>query len=405
MDLVLDLLQTIGVLSSIALIIILASRKVNFGVAILLGSLVIGITSGVTLDQAIKVLFSVFQDIATYELILDVALIGILGFVLKETQLIQDMIQALRKILPRKALIALIPAIFGIMPMPGGALVSAPLIDREATELGLSPDRKTFVNLWFRHIWFFVLTISSSLVLASRIANINIYSLVILQVPTFLFMTLLGSIYLIRTVKVRDSRDQGSISFTTVILGVAPILVAVVLNLIGLWLPIALSIGILSVFLIKRGCIRSAPKTVWKGLNRGLVLATFSVMVFRSVIGETQAFNEIFVSLQQVGVPSIFFFTVFPFLLGFVAAMPTSGIAIGFSLVLPLFQNVPLSMVSLMYQSIIIGYAISPMHLCLILTNEYYHSKIQMVYKTWGPMVLATYAFGLLGPTLMAGFV
>lgn len=399
------LLQTIGVLVAIALIIFLATRKVNFGIAILLGSIVIGITSGVTLDLVLKILLSVFQDISTYELVLDVALIGILGFVLKETQLIQDMIQDLRKILPRKALIALIPAIFGLMPMPGGALVSAPLIDKEATELGLIPERKTFVNLWFRHLWFFVLPISSSLIFAARIANVNIYNLIFLQIPTFLFMTLLGCLFLIRMVHNVERCEEGNISSKTIILGVTPILVAVVLNIIGLWLPFALSIGILTVFLIKRNRIRNSPVIAWRGLNKGLVVTTFSVMIFRAVVNGTQAFSEIFATLQQLGVPPIFFFTIFPFLIGFVSAIPTSGIAIGFPLVLPLFPNITLPMISLMYQSIVIGYEISPMHLCLILTNEYYRSKVQSVYRLWGPMVLATYLFSLTVALFISGFV
>jgi len=389
------LLQTIGILVAIALIIFLSTRKINSGIAILLGSAVICITSGATLDLFIKILLTVFEDISTYELVLDVALIGILGFVLKETQLIEDMIQDLRKILPRKALIALIPAIFGLMPIAGGALVSAPLIDKEATELGLTPERKTFVNMWFRHLWFFVLPISSSLILAARIVNVNIYSLIFLQIPTFLFMTLLGCLFLIRMIHAAEIREEGAVSFRRIILGVTPILVAIALNMIGLWLPLALSIGILTVFLIKSNRIRDSPLIVWNGLNKGLLVTTLSIMIFRGVVNETQAFSEIFVTLQQVGVPSMFFFTVFPFLIGFVAAIPESGIAIAFPLVLPLFPNITLHMISLIYQSIIIGYEISPMHLCLILTNEYYHSKIQSVYHLWGPMVLATYLFGL----------
>ena len=105
--------------------------------------------------------------------------------VLKETQLILDMIEELKKTLPRKALVALIPAIFGTLPMPGGALISAPIIDNEAEELGLTPEKKTFVNLWFRHLSLFVIPLSSSLILASKFANVSIYNLILFQVPIF----------------------------------------------------------------------------------------------------------------------------------------------------------------------------------------------------------------------------
>jgi hypothetical protein len=42
-------------------------------------------------------------------------------------------------------------------------------------------------------------------------------------------------------------------------------------------------------------------------------------MIFR-VVTDTQAFNEILVTLQQIGVPSMLFITALPFLIGFVAA-------------------------------------------------------------------------------------
>ena len=395
------MLQTIGVLSAIVLIIFLATRKVNLGIAILLGSAVIIVTSGATTDLTLGIFSRVFGEVSTYELVLSIAFIGILGFVLKETQLIQDMIQELKKILPRRALIALIPAIFGTLPMPGGALVSAPLIDKEAEELGLAPEKKTFVNLWFRHLSLFVIPLSSSLILAARFSNVNIYDLILFQVPVFLFMILLGYLFL-RTVHEAERHREGNVSFKRTILGIMPVLVAIVLNMIGLRLPFALLIGILVAFLIRRNRVKDAPAIIWKGLNKGLLLTTFSVLVFRGVVTETQAFSEIFFSLQEIGVPPAFFFIIFPFLIGFVAAIPTSGIAIGFPMVLPLFTNITLPMVSLMYLSIMIGYEISPMHLCLILTNEYYRSKIQSVYRLWGPMLMAAYLFSI-AATLLLG--
>jgi hypothetical protein len=237
--------------------------------------------------------------------------------------------------------------------------------------------------------------------LAARFSNVNIYDIILFQVPVFLFMILLGFLFL-RTIHEAERQREGNVCFVKTILGIMPVLVAIVLNMIGLRLPLALSIGILVAFLIRRNRIKDAPTIMWKGLNKGLVLTTFSVLVFRGVVTETQAFSEMFFSLQQIGVPPTFFFMIFPFLIGFVAAIPTSGIAIGFPMVLPLFTDITLPMVSLMYLSIMIGYEISPMHLCLILTNEYYKSKIQSVYRLWGPMLMAAYLFSIVATLLLS---
>jgi len=40
------------------------------------------------------------------------------------------------------------------MPVAGGALMSAPMVEKEAKKLKLSRVKKTYVNLWFRHTIF-----------------------------------------------------------------------------------------------------------------------------------------------------------------------------------------------------------------------------------------------------------
>jgi uncharacterized protein len=53
----------------------------------------------------------------------------------------------------RKVRVALMPALVGLVPMPGGAVVSAPLIDRSLGDTDLPAADKNLINYWFRHIW------------------------------------------------------------------------------------------------------------------------------------------------------------------------------------------------------------------------------------------------------------
>jgi hypothetical protein len=50
------------------------------------------------------------------------------------------------------ASLVLIPAAIGLVPMPGGALFSAPLVGKTAEKSTNSPEWKAAVNYWFRHI-------------------------------------------------------------------------------------------------------------------------------------------------------------------------------------------------------------------------------------------------------------
>ena len=45
------------------------------------------------------------------------------------------------------------PALIGLLPMPGGAIFSAPMVKDLGRKSGFSGDKLSFVNYWFRHIW------------------------------------------------------------------------------------------------------------------------------------------------------------------------------------------------------------------------------------------------------------
>ena len=75
------------------------------------------------------------QDPVTLSLSMAVALISVLGVSLKETNLISGLIEGLRTILPGQVLLAIIPALFGLLSMPGGAMI---LMTRTLHELRIS---------------------------------------------------------------------------------------------------------------------------------------------------------------------------------------------------------------------------------------------------------------------------
>ena len=53
--------------------------------------------------------------------------------------------------------VALLPARIGPWASRAGASVSAPMVVPGCDELNLSPERRTFINYWFRHVWEYVL--------------------------------------------------------------------------------------------------------------------------------------------------------------------------------------------------------------------------------------------------------
>ena len=135
------MLNLIGVIIAFVIVIVLIRKKFNFGLSLILGSIVLGIFSLqeiniIEIPKAIgKAIIYDFDeqvfDLQTIELAILLTIIYILAKCMQETGAIQKMIKSLGSIFYKGGLLGLIPAVYGLMPVPGGALFSAPLIEKE----------------------------------------------------------------------------------------------------------------------------------------------------------------------------------------------------------------------------------------------------------------------------------
>jgi hypothetical protein len=388
------LIEFIGVLAAFIIIFALALKKVNLGLVLLLASLILGLKSGLSAQGFLEVARLTVTDYTTWELILSIGFISILGNCLKETGIMVKLIESLRGLLSGRWLVALIPALFGLMPMPGGALMSAPFNEGEADRLGMNAEEKTFVNVWFRHVWFFASPIFTSVIMLSRVAKVDLYGFLALVFPLAFPMILIGYLFSMRGRS--SARDQRPVSASPLAKGLLPVILIVVLNILGTPLPVAILVGLTLVLIIGRMELRKSISTITHGVHWDILAAMAGVMFFRYMIQESGSVMLLFSGLRDAGVPLLVLVTVFPFLIGFISGVPSSGIGIGIPLVMPLFASQTLSNLSVVYLSIVMGYMLSPLHLCLLLTNSYYRSSLEKVYRMLVPSTLIVYAIGLL---------
>jgi hypothetical protein len=110
-------------------------------------------------QQGIATLF----DAATLRLMAAVLLIMVLGELLKAIASMERLVRSLEALIQDSRLILpIVPALIGLLPMLGGAMFSAPLVEGIGTSLKLRPEQKTYINYWFRHIWEYVFPLYGS---------------------------------------------------------------------------------------------------------------------------------------------------------------------------------------------------------------------------------------------------
>ena len=221
------MLAVIGVLAAFAVIVTLRLRNVDFSLSIITGALIIALTSVDPVGVLVEAGRRTVTDYNTMNLTVAVALISVLGYSLKETGMMTELIEGLRGMLPARVFLAAIPAMFGLLTMPGGALMSAPFNDPEADRLGLSPEQKTYINVWFRHLWYWASPLSPVLILTASLAGFTLTEYLYAQLPLLAVVLTIG--FLVGGTFIREGEvGRGSAGGVgSVARGLAPILTAI----------------------------------------------------------------------------------------------------------------------------------------------------------------------------------
>ena len=396
------MIALIGVVVAFAIIIALRLRNVDFSVSLLTGSLLIVVTSSEPLKILIDSVTSTLTDPSTWNLTVAVALITVLGYVLKETDLISELIVGLRSVVPSSVLMAVIPAIFGLFAMPGGALISAPFNEPEADRLGLKPEHRTYINIWFRHLWYWASPTAPLAILATTIACLDLNAFLFAQLPIFAVTVGLGLLVSRSFIK-RDEVAGAPVKGNNgIVKGLIPIVTILGLSYAGIPLWAAFIAGILTVYVVMKVPTGDWAMMVVRGIRWDTTAAIVAMLFFRNVVSASGSMASLLVSVTEMGVPLIVLFIVPPLLVGSISGTASMGAAIVLPLLMP-FCGSSVHLVSVIYAGIIAGYMASPLHLCLILTNSYYKSELGKVYRYLVPSMALLYVVAVVYHLSMYG--
>ena len=185
------MLPYLGIVISFSVVFLLVLFKVNLALSLIAGAVVLGI-----LFMTPSLLYTTFiqtiSSFQTVELMLNLLSISILNKIYVSSRGSEDLVNSLRKMVSSSLLMILMPILFGILPVSGGALFSAPLVDLEGQKLALKTEQKIFFNMWFRHIPHLIYPLETALVIAATLSHISLGDLLLYQLPVFSLGLLIG---------------------------------------------------------------------------------------------------------------------------------------------------------------------------------------------------------------------
>jgi uncharacterized protein len=315
-------------------------------------------------------------------------------------------------------LLAGFPALVGLLPMPGGALFSAPLVAAVDPENTLAPAHKAAINYWFRHIWEYWWPLYPGIILAIKYSGLSSGLFFCIQMPFTLAAAASGYVFIMRRIGRGHAREKmGKLDKSEAASTLWPIALLVAASLAGSFaLPwaapmtktlanmvamvVGLSIGLVVIFWNNTGAVRRslamfAKKNTWEMMLLVLGIQIFSGALTvplspASALSVPLSHGTLVMSMRDeflgLGIPLVFVIALVPFISGAVTGVAFGFVGASFPIVFALLGaspplNVVLAATTFAYGCGYMGMILSPVHICFVVTNEYFKSRMFDTYR------------------------
>ncbi len=397
----------IKLLGVVGLIVFLIRKKWNLGYIMIFASLLLGVLFRLKVKDIILNVVLAIIDPMTLKLFGIIVLVFLLSGVLRKIESLRDIVDSLQKLVKdHRLILAFIPTFLGLIPMPAGAMFSAPMINEVASRMNLQAEEKTFINYWFRHIWELIWPLYPSIILFSALLEVEIREIVKVQFPLTIAVFVIGLVWEQRNIKrnIIESTNGIDVFFNMkkLFLGTWPILLIVVFVLfVKLDFLISLSIVILSLILLNKDKIKvkDIKDIIKSDLDLNILFLIAGIMIFKRMLEATGIIIIIPEFFTGLGIPLLVVLFIIPFFVGILTGISSATVGICFPVLLPfmMVQNeVNLNYAMFAFVGVYIGMMISPMHLCLVVTKDYFKADLAKIYKLLALPLLIIILFALI---------
>lgn len=421
MDLFSALLPFIKVLIAFALMLTGIRNKLGLALSIFCGGAFMGLVFGLNIYSLSAATALALTQEKFLFLAAIVGLIMILSDGLERSGQSQRLMKAVSGYLvsPRLRLI-FFPALIGLLPMPGGAIFSAPMVKTVGDELSLKNEDQAVINYWFRHVWEMAWPLYPGIILTVALAGIPISALISRTWPGVVAMYLLGYCFFLRKeilgeIKIVSQKETEEKRFSKILREGLPLLIAIV-GAIGLetffaqfspavpfeWgVILALVVAIISILSQNRLGLPFVKQVLGKKSLWTMLLVIAAIFIFKDIMQAAGIVEEM--ASAAGGEVALFAAAVFlPFLVGMVAGINVAFVGATFPLLLGLLHNLGMESQIIPYLVLasfsgFTGVMISPIHICFVLTCNFFGADVAMA---WRRLISPCICFGLSGGVL-----
>ncbi len=407
-DWILGVPVVVKVIGALALILAVNAFCRHLIVSVAAGALALALWSGHPAGQMATIAWRRLTSPSNLMLMLIIVLVIWLSSQMAASGVMEDLVGSVRALVSRRAAMGVLPAVIGLLPMPGGALFSAPLVDSVDMDGMVSPALKAQTNHWFRHIWEYWWPLYPGLLLSLEITGLQIWQFALIGLPLSLCAIGGGWLFLLRNVEAGADapaehahhaprrRLLGLVLPIVVVIAVYGLVrgghaalrgAGVAVPAMNRYLPMAVGlVAAMAVLQRQRPLDREAWKRVLlcgRALNMAVIVAAvriYGAFIEAELPGGTPLVARMHAEMDAWGVPLLLIVMLLPFVAGLATGVTIGFVGASFPIVIPLMNDGTLGgllgVTALAFACGFMGTMLSPVHVCLIVTSEHFRTRV-----------------------------
>jgi len=320
-------------------------------------------------------------------------LVNVVGEAMTQIGLSERLVPAMQGLFrSRRVALAVIPLLMGLLPTPGGIMLSAPMVREAGDKIGVSRSRTAAINFFFRHQWEPVWPLFPAVPLIQSMLAVSAARLI----GHHLILTgagIFGGVVFLLLAGIPPRRAEHMeahaglkahlLDFVHVFW---PIVLTAVLY-VQFHVPPALGIllAIVGLLLLHRVEWRRWPGIFKAAKEPDMVLLLFGALWFKLNLEAGGAVGDVVQFFDQMHMPPRLVVFLLPMLVAASTGVTMGTVAITYPFLMSYFgtgSGAQMGMETLAFAGVVFGLMISPIHLCLALSASYFKTPlVQIILK------------------------
>jgi integral membrane protein (TIGR00529 family) len=375
---------TIAVLA-VLLTIILLMKGINLGFIMLIDCVFIAVWAKMSFENiAFSLKNGIFSE-KTLGILLILILVMMMEDIMRNTGMIRQIADNTKQLLKNNLLSsAMLPVFLGLLPSPGGARFSCPMVEEILGKDAENSD-KAFINYWFRHVWRDGFILYPGAILASQLANIPTLLLFIYMLPFCILHVAIGFIIVYGKVKKGQHISKGNHKeiIAGFLGGIFPIVIIIGLYIAFLGIKpisdyalyLASIITVVLLLIYKKYSFMDFTGTLRRSVHMNSVILVLGVMIFMQFLTASGLVDIWLNQISYYGIPKEILFIILPFIAGALSGITVSFVSLSFPILINMGLDQNIWFFVAAYIAGFSGVMITPVHLCSAMSSDYFGIK------------------------------